>query len=331
MSEANAVAAPNAEQAAKPGRPGPMLGRLRAAFDLTRPETLLLPMAAVASGATASAVKAGAIQTLVVTERVAPVALAMALLNAASNVLNQVCDLETDRINKPWRPLPAGKLTQSEGLVFAVGLYAAGLSAAALGGLEVFSLAVVILLATIAYSVPPIRLKRWAWPAQATIALARGVLLPVVGWSCVAPALADFEPWGIGTVFGLFLLGASAAKDFTDVPGDLATGCNTLPSLYGPRGASWRIAPFFVAPWLLWPTGAWLCRMSGEPLIGGNRIVLTLLGVSLALCGLRAVVLLGDLDATAGAGPRSENHPAWRLMYRMMMAAYLGIAVASLL
>ena len=40
--------------------------------------------------------------------------IAAAVLNAASNGLNQVCDLENDRINKPHRPLPSGSMTMRD-------------------------------------------------------------------------------------------------------------------------------------------------------------------------------------------------------------------------
>ena len=34
-----------------------------------------------------------------------------ALLNAGNNALNQIYDLDIDRVNKPKRPLPSGRLT----------------------------------------------------------------------------------------------------------------------------------------------------------------------------------------------------------------------------
>jgi 4-hydroxybenzoate polyprenyltransferase and related prenyltransferases len=66
----------------------------------------------------------------------------------------------------------------------------------------------------------------------------------------VAPANA-LEPWVIGFLFFLFLLGAASTKDFSDVPGDRAGGCRTLPILYGNRKAVAIMSPFFVLPWLL--------------------------------------------------------------------------------
>src|SRR5467141_4359275 len=46
-----------------------------------------------------------------------------AVLNAASNVLNQVTDLEADAINKPGRPLPSGRIGESEALRVSGWLY----------------------------------------------------------------------------------------------------------------------------------------------------------------------------------------------------------------
>jgi uncharacterized membrane protein YfcA len=85
------------------------------------------------------------------------------------------------------------------------------------------------------------------------------------------------------------------------------------------RRAAWTIAPFFFLPWLLMPIGAQL------GILTGNRIALIVLGVLLALWGVYTVWLIvrnpDELTAT-------ENHPSWRHMYLMMMAAQIGFAVA---
>src|SRR4029450_11975007 len=47
-----------------------------------------------------------------------------ALLNAASNVINQIYDLENDRINKPDRPLVTGAVGRRGAWGLSVGLYA---------------------------------------------------------------------------------------------------------------------------------------------------------------------------------------------------------------
>jgi 4-hydroxybenzoate polyprenyltransferase len=127
------------------------------------------------------------------------------------------------------------------------------------------------------------------------------------------------EPWFIGSVFMLFLLGAASTKDFSDMEGDRAGGCRTLPIVFGVRRAAWMIAPFFVLPWLLTPIGA------ATGILTGNHAALSVLGIVLAAWGAYTVWLIvrnpDELTAT-------ENHPSWRHMYLMMMAAQIGFAVA---
>ena len=72
------------------------------------------------------------------------------------------------------------------------------------------------------------RTKRLGVWANVTIAIPRGTLLKVAGWTLVASAFSA-EPWAIGGLFGLFLLGAASTKDFSDADGDRAGGCETLP------------------------------------------------------------------------------------------------------
>jgi 4-hydroxybenzoate polyprenyltransferase len=270
-----------------------------------------------------------------------------ATLNAASNVLNQWTDLENDKINKPTRPLPAGEVTVGETIVYFTILYLASLASAwfvtplrgRVEGLvaehECFVIAGAGALFTLFYSCPPVRTKRWAWPAQITIAIPRGCLLKVCGWSCVGTVLADLEPWYIGGVFMAFLLGASATKDFSDMKGDAAAGCKTLPVRYGVRSAAYQIAPFFVLPWLLIPLGMLVKRdfrgpsgiVEQLPFLTGNPYVLLGLTAALVLYGSYTVwLILRDPDALA----TSENHPSWTHMYRMMMLAQVGFAAAYL-
>ena len=127
------------------------------------------------------------------------------------------------------------------------------------------------------------------------------------------------EPWFIGSIFMLFLLGAASTKDFSDMEGDRAGGCRTLPIAFGVRKAAWMIAPFFVLPWLLMPVG------SHYGILTGNATFLSILGIVLALWGAYTVWLIvrnpEELTST-------ENHPSWRHMYLMMMAAQIGFAVA---
>jgi len=325
---------------------------LRLAARLSRPFTLLPPLLGILSGAVCAF---GSVHNPDPVRRVTPEllgvvalgALCASLLNAASNVLNQITDLEVDRVNKPDRPLVTGEVSVAAAwrltwLLYVLALVPtwaivvparSGLLArvgAPLLDHQCFFLFLGGLLATLIYSVPAFgRTKRLGMWANVTIAIPRGCLLKVAGWTLVASAFSA-EPWAIGSVFGLFLLGAASTKDFSDAAGDRAGGCATLPVKYGNRRAVAIISPFFVLPWLLVP----LLARTPDPaaaahrLLSGNPVLLTALGLLLAAWGAYTVHLLRrNPDELA----TSENHPSWTHMYLMLMAAQIGFAAAYLL
>jgi 4-hydroxybenzoate polyprenyltransferase len=308
---------------------------------LARPFTLLPPLLGIISGAVCAwgsahnpdasrAITASVVLTIVLGSVCA------AFLNAANNALNQIYDLEIDRINKPKRPLPAGDLTLRQAWIFTWIMFAIGLLPtwlvvpypfntwrdkffAPVAQHECFFIYLAAFISTFIYSVPAFgRTKAHPILANVTIAIPRGCLLKVAGWTMVARA-TTLEPWFIGSIFMFFLLGAASTKDFSDIKGDRAGGVRTLPIVIGVRRAAYTIAPFFVVPWLLMPVGAQL------GILTGNRLALIVLGILLALWGVYTLWLIvrnpDELTAT-------ENHPSWRHMYLMMMAAQIGFAVA---
>lgn len=325
--------------------------KLDAHLRLARPFTLLPPLLGIVSGAVCAF---GSVHnpdpdarlTLSVVLTVALGSLCASFMNAASNAINQIYDLEIDRLNKPKRPLVTGELSLGEAWGFTWVFYALALVPtwavvvypyttwgekvfAPLAYHQTFFIYLAGLIFTFVYSAPRLgRTKTLGMAANLTIAIPRGVLLKVAGWAMVAHVW-HVEPWYIGAVFGLFLIGAASTKDFADVEGDLAGGCRTLPIVHGVKRAAWIIAPFFVFPWLLLPLGVWL-RDPQEPqhaILTGNPWMLSGLGVLLTVWGVYTVYLLvRDPDSLT----TTENHPSWRHMYLMMMAAQIGFAVAYL-
>jgi 4-hydroxybenzoate polyprenyltransferase len=325
--------------------------RARLYFAFTRPFTLLPPTFGVVSGALTAFGSAhnpdpGRRFTLAIALTIGLGSLCAAMLNAASNVINQIHDLEIDRRNKPGRPLPSGAISIAASRWFAGVLYVLAIVPtwlvvihprvtfmdrllAPLAAHECFFIYLAGLVMTFVYSDPAWgRTKRFGLWANVTIAVPRGCLLKVAGWSMVGSVL-HAEPWFIGLVFLLFLLGATTSKDFSDMEGDAAHGCRTLPIRWGVVRAAHFVTPFFVLPWLLIPLGAILPDPAGEGrLLTGNPMLLTILGVTLASWGFwTARLILRDPGSLAS----SENHPSWKHMYLMMMYAQIGFAVAYLL
>jgi 4-hydroxybenzoate polyprenyltransferase len=311
------------------------VSRVKAYVDLGRPFTLVAPALGFMSGAL-TAVGAAPREAWTAWLLVPPlIGSAMAaMLNAGNNALNQIYDLEIDRVNKPTRPIPSGRLTIAEAWVFTAITYVVALvlawlvvpaettvSAMARSRHECFWLVLIAVVCTLLYSIPPARTKRLGIWANVTIAIPRGTLLKVAGWSAVK-TIAGVEPWYIGGIFGLFLLGATTTKDFADMEGDRLGGCRTLPIQYGVRKAAWMISPSFVVPFVMIPVGAWL------GILTGNFYLLQILGVVMTLYGIYVCYLMLRRPEELAV---EANHVSWAHMYRMMFVAQIGFALAYLL
>jgi len=300
------------------------LNKLKLYSELARPFTLLPPALGVVSGAV-SAWGAHQTKVPVTWELLYPILLGTAMaavLNAANNAINQIYDLDIDKVNKPGRPLPSGRMTLTEAWTFTIITFVLAnflaFLVAPVGARECFWIVLFTSVLVWAYSAPPFRTKRHGIWANVTIAVPRGLLLKVAGWSTVK-TIVGLEPWFIGAIFGLFVLGASTTKDFADIEGDRAGGCRTLPILYGVKAAAWMISPFFVLPFALIPIGVW------TGVLTGNHALLMILGPVLILYGAYTVYLLVRRPEELAA---TENHPSWTHMYRMMMVAQVGFALA---
>ncbi|MCC7137829.1 MAG: UbiA family prenyltransferase [Planctomycetes bacterium] len=289
----------------------------KAVVELVRPFTMLAPAVGVLCGAGAAAARTGT--------RFDPglVGLAIAaavLANGASNAWNQAFDADIDRVNKPQRPVPSGRATVRGALRLGHLCAVGGLAVAALHALLVghpafLACVLVGVVATWAYSAPPLRTKARLWLANPTIALPRGFLVPVAGWSVLAwPGTP--EPFALGLVPGLFVLGAATTKDFADVDGDRAHGCRTLPVVLGAERAARVVAPFLVAPFVLYPLLS-LAGLLARPFVAWAAVG-TLLGAGGAWT---ARALLADPRSLA----TERNHPAWRGMYLLMVANQLAV------
>ena len=294
-------------------------------LEFSRPFTLVAPALGFASGAVTAAGAAPREPWSAALVLYPTLGLVMAaVLNAASNALNQIYDLEIDRINKPRRPLPSGRLPLRDAWTFTVVTYAIALVLAWLvapdGRHECFWIVVIATIITVLYSAPPFRTKRLGIWANVTIAIPRGVLLKVAGWSSVK-TIVGVEPWFIGGIFGLFLLGASTTKDFADMEGDARGGCRTLPIIYGVRRAAWMISPSFVVPFMMISVGTF------AGILTGNFVLLQLLALVMTAYGIYVCYLMLRRPEDLAV---EENHVSWAHMYRMMFVAQVGFALAYL-
>lgn len=147
--------------------------------------------------------------------------------------LNQLEDVEIDRINKPHLPLAANEFSLAQGrwIVAISGVLSLGL--AALGGRWLLGTVGASLAIGTAYSLPPVRLKRFPFWAAFCIFAVRGAIvnlglylhytLSLTGLEAIAPAV-----WVLTGFVLVFAIAIAIFKDVPDVEGDQQYGIATF-------------------------------------------------------------------------------------------------------
>jgi len=239
----------------------PPLHPLPALFLLPRPLNCLITALSVGVGALTAGQGATPISWWA--------ALAAALIAGAGNTLNDVADLEIDRINRPDRPLPAGYLSRSTALLLSLALALTGVAIALWQSPTLGLFAALVVLGLALYDLWLKRTPLWGnllVSALASSAFLFGALSAGnLGRSWVPAAFAF-----------LFHLGREIAKDLEDLEGDRAQGTRTLPLSAGEALSARLAAGVFLLLALLtwWP---WLTGVYGWPYL------LPVLGVDLLL------------------------------------------------
>jgi geranylgeranylglycerol-phosphate geranylgeranyltransferase len=202
-----------------------------ALFKLARPQNDLIVALSVLVGATVS----GDIESWV---KVLFACMSAFFISAGGNSINDFFDLEIDRINKPYRPLPRGEISPSSALGFSISLFLLGMI-----------------------------LSLWVSRLSILVALAAGGILLVYSWflkrrflwgnlavSSVCAlaflygglATSDFRLSLVPAAFALlFHLGREVLKDVEDLKGDSSAGASTVPVQLGVSFSLWMCTWIF--------------------------------------------------------------------------------------
>ncbi len=153
-------------------------------------------------------------------------ALSGTLIGAAANVINDVMDIEIDRINKPKRPLARGTLTAKEARWYWLALSALGILAATC--ISTLHLMIAIGATAVLYGYS-------AWFKR--VALLGNIVVSAVvslGLMYAALAIGHLHEVLFPVMFCFFFnLGREILKDLEDIEGDKAGGAKTLPIKIG--------------------------------------------------------------------------------------------------
>ncbi len=180
-----------------------------------------------------------------------PASLTLAILNGASNALNQATDVKADKISKPYRPIPKGIVTINEAKTISFILYTIAFSLSLYVNL-IFSVFIcLIIIFTVTYSITP-RMKDKLFFNQLWVAIPRGLLGIMASWSVFGNPIHPV-PLSIGSIVMLFLIGGSITKDITDVEADKKTGTKTIINTYGVKKSAFISLPFLFFPFVIIP------------------------------------------------------------------------------
>jgi geranylgeranylglycerol-phosphate geranylgeranyltransferase len=213
---------------------------LLALFIITRPLNVLIAGLSIFAAATL-------VEPFKFTLPVVWAMLSTMLITAGANVINDWCDLDIDRINRPQRMLPSGRLSSSTALRFTIFLFACGIFFSIFINETATAIAVVCSMVLIVYS---LWLKRQPLSGNLAVSVITAAAflygayaaqigsLPVRGGPDVFIDLHTWHrDWRAGifpAVFAFFLhFGREVIKDIEDQMGDKAVQARTLPLAHG--------------------------------------------------------------------------------------------------
>ncbi len=237
------------------------------------------------------------------------VSIAAFLLLSAGNAINDYCDYNIDRINRPRRPLPSGRIQRLHALIFSVILIAIGIWLGTLINRTAISFAMLVSAALVGYA---FWLKRTPFIGNLVVSGLTGVTF-IAGGIAIDSVQGTLVP----AIFAfLFTAAREIIKDIEDTEGDLKNNVKTL-AILNPRLAVGTALGFM----------ALVILFSPIPYLLGwyawHYLLVVVLGVDLVLIGL-AIRLLRDASRESCAS--IQRWMKWDIFVGLG-AIYLGTFV----
>lgn len=156
--------------------------------------------------------------------------------------INQIEDVEIDKINKPYLPIAAGELSIKNAYRI---IYTSAFLSVLFATYISFYLTGIVMLSMLigmAYSLPPLSLKKHHLPAALAITIVRGFLVNIGGFyvfnTVINQSTQIIEPVWLLTFFIIaFSIAISWFKDMPDTEGDAKYQIKTLAILYSQKTA----------------------------------------------------------------------------------------------
>ncbi|OGS40362.1 MAG: 4-hydroxybenzoate polyprenyltransferase [Euryarchaeota archaeon RBG_13_31_8] len=291
--------------------------RIKGYIDLIRPFTLLAPIIVSSCIMIASFFQNNIPNDLfsLFWTTIIPASFSLAILNGASNALNQATDVKVDKISKPYRPIVRGDISLKEAKIVSLILYVIAFSLSFIINFTFTLIVFLIAIFTVSYSLPP-RLKDKLFLNQIWIAMPRGLFGILASWSVFGSPLEKL-PLTIGFIAMTFLIGGSITKDIIDCEADKKTGTKTLINTYGIKKAALMALPFMVLPF------AYIPILIEFGLLGSYLWVLSFLAIP-------AYLVFHLMLRDKKSGRVLENTPSWSLMYFTYFLFAFGFSLLTI-
>jgi 4-hydroxybenzoate polyprenyltransferase len=296
-----------------------MGGRFRAWLQLVRPFTLIAPFIAIFFGVIIQLSVYGDMAAFLPNiPTIIFAALALSAAQAVGQILNQIEDVEIDRLNnKDYRPITSGLISveQAEIATWTLAIFAilVGFSVNVQYGLFMIT----FLVFGIVYNLEPFRVKRRLWLNTLSLSASRGLLPLPAAW-CILGNTTDIVPWLLGTVMAMWVLAWQNTKDFNDVVGDRECGIMT-PVVYH----RWRTLTIIIGLFSLL-TFALLTGYISVGWLPGTMLAVLLL--ALPTCWMFFKMAKHSIGITA-----LENNELWASFYLTLAGFYIVTAAAYLI
>lgn len=158
--------------------------------------------------------------------------LSVFFISATALILNDVFDIESDKVNAPERPLPAGLVTKQEVVLLSCVVTVLGLLASYMISFKALLVAILVWTVGFLYNW---RFKKTGLPGNLMVSFSVGMTFIFGGITVAHP----FEKavWSFSIIVFLINLGEEIAADAMDVAGDRQAGSRSLPVLLGHENA----------------------------------------------------------------------------------------------
>ncbi len=160
---------------------------------------------------------------------IVPILISLSFAVLGFNSFNMIYDIESDKIDKPNRPLPSGRVSKKQVYKITKLCFFISFLVALFTNISYVIVLLVFIIISYLYSAPLIRIKKYLWATSFTGAF-QYAIIPFLSAMSLSPS--NFS-WIFFIYFINTFLFISNVKDIEDIEGEKKNKINSIPIKYG--------------------------------------------------------------------------------------------------